>query len=123
MDTLKNIETVYMSAKNSKLETSYFESIEKELNQLSEYFKVSKNQSFIIAVVYELNLKNNSVSFEILSAYFNCHSQKIINYRSDFLELYSRGVFYENQLLQSQFMVDEIVAYTILNNKQMPNTE
>ena len=54
---LESIGNVYEQSKNCKLESAFYEKVDAELKHLSDYFKVSLNQSLIVAMVFALNYK------------------------------------------------------------------
>lgn len=125
---LESIGKVYELAKNCKLENSFFDSINSELNTLSQYFKTSDNQTFFIAMVFALNYKGDTVDLNDLIAYFDCNPMKILEYSDDFEYLHSIGIFEKKKSrhrvklagTNDQFIIHEIITEAILQNKPLP---
>ena len=90
---LESIGKVYEQSKECKLDSFFFDKVDNELKQLSDYFEVSRNQSFIIALVFALNYKGDTVDLKDLIEYFDCNPMKILEYSDDFEALYSIGIF------------------------------
>ena len=84
---------VYELANKCKLETVFFEKVEEELNVLSEYFGTSNPQSFLVAMVFSLNYKGDSVDFNDLCEYFDCNPMKLLRFSDDFESLHAKGIF------------------------------
>lgn len=126
---LKNLGDVYEQSKNCKLEPICFEEVDLELNQLSEYFDVSKTQSFFIAMVFALNYKGDTVDLNDLVKYFDCNPMKILEYSDDFEILYKKGIFSKQKsrhrmdlaLANDQFTINEKITKAILQNEPMPS--
>jgi len=128
---LESIGKVYEQSKDCKLDSAFFEKVDAELKHLSDYFKVSQNQSFIIAMVFGLNYKGNTVDLTDLIEYFNCNPMKLLEFSDDFDTLYSKGILKKQKssygikltLSNDQFTVNEKITEAILNNKLMPVIE
>ncbi len=125
---LESIGKIYEESKNSKLEPAFFETVENDLNVLSEYFGISSTQSLLVAMVFSLNYKGNTVDFNDLTEYFDCNPMKLLEYSSDFENLYSKGIFKKEKsrhriklaLSNDQFTINEKVTEAILNNMPLP---
>jgi hypothetical protein len=128
---LESIGTVYEEAKKCKLAPAFFEKVDSELKYLSEYFKVSPNQSLIIAMVFALNYKGRNVDLKDLIEYFDCNPMKLLEFSDDFEELYSKGILAKEisdhepnlVLVNDQFYVNKKISEAILNNKSFPKIE
>ena len=57
---LESIGKIYEESKNCKLESAFFEKVEKELSELSNYFEISHTQSLLVAMVFSLNYKGDT---------------------------------------------------------------
>ena len=125
---LESIGKIYEESKNCKLESAFFEKVEKELSELSNYFEISLTQSLLVAMVFSLNYKGDTVDFKDLTEYFDCNPMKLLEYSSDFDNLYSKGIFIKEKsrhriklaLSNDQFTINEKVTEAILNNMPLP---
>ena len=90
---LESIGKVYEQSKDCKLDSAFFEKVDVELKHLSDYFKVSRNQSLIVAMVFALNYKGDTVDLKDLIEYFDCNPMKLLEFSDDFDVLYSKGIF------------------------------
>lgn len=129
---LESIGKVFEQSKNCKLDSVFFEKEDVELKLLSDYFKVSRIQSLIIAMVFALNYKGNTVNLKDLIEYFDCNPMKLLEFSDDFEALYSKGIFKKQKkashrirltLANDQFTINEIITEAILNNKPMPDVK
>lgn len=128
---LKSIGKVFEQSDDCKLDSAFFEKVDAELKLLSDYLKVSRNQSLIVAMVFALNYKGNTVDLKDLIAHFGCNPMKLLEFSDDFDTLYAKGVFKKRKsshrvnlaLSNDQFSVNERIAEAILNNKPMPVIE
>ena len=119
---------VYELANKCKLETDFFETVQEELNVLSEYFGTSNSQSFLVAMVFSLNYKGDSVDFNDLCEYFDCNPIKLLRFSDDFESLHAKGIFVKTKsmhrmnlsLSNDQFTVNEKVTEAILHNYPLP---
>ncbi|NCB67233.1 MAG: AAA family ATPase [Bacteroidia bacterium] len=125
---LESIGKIYEESKDCKLEPAFFEKVEKELSELSNYFGISHTQSLLVAMVFSLNYKGDTVDFKDLTEYFDCNPMKLLEYSSDFENLYSKGIFIKEKsrhriklaLSNDQFTINEKVTEAILNNMPLP---
>lgn len=128
---LESIGKVYEQSKDCKLDSAFFEKVDVELKHLSDYFKVSRNQSLIVAMVFALNYKGDTVDLKDLIEYFDCNPMKLLEFSDDFDALYSKGIFKKRKsshrvnltLSNDQFTINEKITEAILNNKSMPVIE
>lgn len=128
---LESIGKVYEQSKDCKLDSAFFEKVDAELKHLSDYFKVSRNQSLIVAMVFALNYKGDTVDLKDLIEYFDCNPMKLLEFSDDFDTLYSKGIFKKRKsshrvnlaLSNDQFTITEKITEAILNNKSMPVIE
>ncbi len=128
---LESIGSIFEQSKECKLESSYFEKIDNELKLLSDYFNVSKNQSFFIAMIFALNYMGKTVDINALIQYFDCNPMKLLEYSEDFELLYSKGIFSKQKSslkawltsTGEQFSINEKIKGAILQNKPLPLIE
>lgn len=125
---LESIGKIYEESKDCKLEPAFFETVENDLNVLLDYFGISPTQSLLVAMVFSLNYKGDTVDFNDLTEYFDCNPMKLLEYSSDFENLYSKGIFIKEKsrhriklaLSNDQFTINEKVTEAILNNMPLP---
>jgi len=128
---LKSIGKVFEQSDDCKLDSAFFEKVDAELKLLSEYLKVSRNQSLIVAMVFALNYKGSTVDLKDLIAHFGCNPMRLLEFSDDFDTLYAKGVFRKRKsshrvnlaFSNDQFTINERIAEAILNNKPMPVIE
>lgn len=125
---LESIGKVFEQSKECKLNSAFFEKVNPELKILSDYFTVSQNQSLIVAMVFALNYKGDTVDLKDLIEYFDCNPMKLLEFSDDFKSLYSKGILKKQKsfhrlnltLSNDQFTINEKITEAILNNKPMP---
>jgi hypothetical protein len=125
---LDSIGNVYEQSKDCELNTAFFEKVDADLKILSKYFKVSRSQSLIIAMVFALNYKGSTVELKDLIEYFSCNPMKLLDFSDDFEALYSSRIFIKRKtsrrsslaLSTDQFSINEKITEAILKNKPMP---
>jgi len=128
---LESIGKIFEQSKDCKLDSVYFEKVDADLKYLSDYFKCSRNQSLIVAMVFALNYKGDTVDLKDLIEYFDCNPMKLLEFSDDFETLYSKGIFKKQKsshrvrltLSNDQFTINEKITDAILNNKPMPVIE
>jgi len=131
LELLTSIGKVYDQSKGCKLDSTFFDRIDDELQQLSAYFSVSHNQSFIIAMVFALNYKGDTVDLNDLIEYFECNPMKLLEFSDDFETLLTKGILKKIKsrhrvklaFTNNQFMVNEKISEAILKNNLMPVIE
>ena len=125
---LESIGKVFEKAEKCNLEASFVNDIADELELLSGYFKVTKMQSFFVAVVFAMNYKTNAVDLNDLVEYFNCNPMKLLQYSDDFDALYSKGILHRETSLGKlklknadyQYTINNEITTAIFHNKPMP---
>lgn len=125
---LNSIGSIYESAKDCKLSAIFFDKIDAELHQLSEYLNVSKSQSFLISMVFALNYKGSSVDLSDLIEYFNSNPVKILEYIDDLDELTLKGLLVRQKRkrnkgiggISESYTVDERISQAIIKNNKLP---
>ncbi len=126
---LECIGKVYEQSKDCKLEAVFFEKVDIELKELSDYFGITRIQSLLVAMVFSLNYKGDTVDFKDLIEHFDSNPMKLLKYSDDFEVLYSKGIFMKVKsshrikvaLSNDQFSINEKVTEAILNNMPLPH--
>ncbi|MFA7448985.1 MAG: ATP-binding protein [Weeksellaceae bacterium] len=125
---LETIGIIYEKAKNCKFKSSFLESLDGELEFLSQYFKTTKNQSFFISIVFAHNYKGTTVDIGDISEYLSCNPMRLLKFNSDFDFLHSKGILKREKIRSymkltrsnDQFTINERVTEAIFQNLPMP---
>lgn len=128
---LQSIGNVYEAAKGSKLKDFNFEKIDTDLMELADYFKINKNQAFMLANVFVLNYKGDTVDMNDLVKHFKCNPLRLLELYDDIKVLYSKRILlksasrnrYKIIFRKDQFILNENVTEAILNNLPWKETE
>ena len=130
-EVLSNIALVYSLAKDSKLNNSLFELIDKELSFLANYFHITKTQALFVSIIFTLNYKGREVDLDDLNSYFECNPMKILEYSDDFVELYEKRLLRKNNKSKrhkniklkgadEEFCINELVTEKIFKSEPIP---
>ena len=127
---LQSIGNVFDKSEASKLEDKLFREIESDLAVLSAYFHTTPMQAFILAHIFALNYKGDTVDFSDLVDHLKCNPMKLLVYNNDIETLWSKGLIIrersrhrpEVSLSNDQFTVSETITQAILDNKPVPET-
>lgn len=125
---LESIGKIYDVSSKCQLKESFFLSVDKELNYLSKYFRVSKSQSFFISIVIVLNYKGDTVDFKDLTNHFDCIPTKVLEFNDDINFLYENNYLKKEKSRRGfgvegandQFSINEKITEAILQNKSIP---
>ena len=125
---LECIGKIYEDSRDCKLETAFFEKVDKELTELSNYLGISHTQSLLVAMVFSLNYRGDTVDFSDLTLHFDCNPMKLLEYSDDFANLYSKGILIKGKsthriklaLTNDQITINEKITEAILTNQPMP---
>ncbi|HET8885391.1 MAG TPA: AAA family ATPase, partial [Salinimicrobium sp.] len=128
---LKTIGKVFEEAQESKLAPAFFESIDGELCELSDYLKTTKSQAFFVAILFVMSHWKDKVSINNLIDHFHCSIVQILEFNNDFEFLLSRHILtkqkskYLRKLhpTKNEFAIHESIVEAILHNKPMPELE
>jgi hypothetical protein len=125
---LNLIESVYLEAKDSKLDMRNFSKIESEINELSSYFQVSPTQVILLSVMLGMSGAND-VYIHNLSSYMNIENLHFLNYLPDFKELEEKSILTRNKrktrfvpmaVLREQYAITQHLLPYIIENKPIP---
>lgn len=125
---LDSIGKVYELSKECKLEPEFFGKVENELKVVSDYFGITRFQSLLVAMVFSLNYRGDTVDLNDLIEHFGCNPMQLLMYNDDFEVLYSKEIFKKQKstrgiqlaLKNDQFTINEKITEAILTNKPMP---
>lgn len=128
---LASIGNIYEQSKSSSLNAEFFESADADLKLVSEYFGVTPSQALIVAMVFALNYKGDTVDIKDLTEFFECNPLKMLDYSDDFETLYNMGIFKKIKtthriklsLANDQFIINQKITEAILLNRSMPVVE
>lgn len=125
---LKSCANIYELSKNSKLEDSIFNTLQEDLDEISDYFNVSDSQAFFIGLVFSLTFDQQVPDLSDLVKHLNSNPMKLLSYSDDFEVLYSRGIFrrqrnqfgFSNMEVQDDIVFNAKIVEAILNNNSLP---
>lgn len=134
METFTNLKIldaigiIYEKSKKSKLEDDLFTNLEKEITYLSNYFKVTKNQTFFISLILALNYKGIIVDMSEVSDHLDCNPMKTLRYNEDLNFLESKGILLkenskrllELSIVHDEYTVNNEITEAILKSLPMP---
>ncbi len=131
-ELLKSIGKVYEKSQNCKLKSSIFKKLDKELLVIFDYFKTTEKQSFLIANIYAMNYKCDTVDLSDLSKYFECNPIKILEFSDDFESLVSLNIleigtsrhnYVDLAIANNQYVINKQISVAILKNEPLPKFE
>ena len=67
---LESIGKIYEESKECKLEPAFFETVENDLNVLSDYFGISNTQSLLVAIIFSRTFSPFPVNFLALIMWY-----------------------------------------------------
>ena len=125
---IRSIGKVYELSKECQLEPGFFESAANDLKVVSDYFEISQNQSLLVAMVFSLNYRGDTVDFNDLTEHFGCNPMQLLMYSDDFEALFSKCIFKKQKsshriqiaLTNDQISINEKITEAILKNNPMP---
>ncbi|HPQ35637.1 MAG TPA: ATP-binding protein, partial [Tenuifilaceae bacterium] len=123
-----SIGNIFEKSKESKLNPSLFPDIENDLSYIADYFSSSKREAFLIAHIFTLNYKGDTVDVKDLVEYFDCNPVKLLDFSDEFESLWKKGIINRERsrhrpsvfLSNDQFTVDERITMAILQGKSIP---
>ena len=126
---LKSIGLIYEKSKDSELNDTLFETLDKEMTLLSEYFKTTKNQAFILGLVFSLCYTERHVDTNDLINHMKCNPIKLLELNDDFIFLFNLGFFEKLKLTTDffdttgkfNFVINSEISEAILKNVPIPN--
>lgn len=89
---LTMIGDVYEKAEKCKLKQNFFDEIDDKLTVLSQYFNLSKIQSFLVTMIFVSNCENNSADIRTLAEHFDCSTVRVLKYDADLKELINSSI-------------------------------
>ena len=125
---IRSIGKVYELSKECQLEPGFFESAANDLKVVSDYFETSQNQSLLVAMVFSLNYRGDTVDFNDLTLHFDCNPMRLLMFIDDFEALYTKEIFKKQKsgrgiqlaLTNDQITINEKITEAILTNQPMP---
>lgn len=120
---LKNIDIIFRESRRIISDDLPFNSVEKSLSAISNYFNITERESFIFATLFVLNLSETKISFVNLTEHFSSQPTNILLYKSELESLCTKGILRKNfsggdeDLFGVRYMVNRKVVADILDNK------
>ena len=88
---LSSIGQVYEKSEGSKFDDDLLKILKEDLSFLSEYFKISDQESFFLSLIIGLNIKSDTVDYEDISKHLGCNPMKILLHNNIFENLVQKG--------------------------------
>ncbi|MGJ1412810.1 ATP-binding protein [Sphingobacterium thalpophilum] len=124
LDLLNLFISIYESAKDCKLEESYFRKIEGKLAVIAEKFHISPIQSFLLVNITVFDLEDKSVKIDRLSDYFGCNVLHIVQYLPELEDMSNKQLIKIDQRKYSDasisnktFSISKDTLDTIIKNR------
>lgn len=120
---LKNIDIIFRESRMIIAEDLPFNSVEKSLSTISNYFSINNRESFIFAILFVLNLSETKISFLNLTEHFSSQPTNILLFKTELESLCTKGILRKNfsggdeDLFGVRYMVNRKVVADILDNK------
>lgn len=128
---LESIGKIHDKSEKCKLEASFFDSADKDLTLLSDYFGTTKSQSLIIAVIFSLAYRITSVEINDMTQHFECNPMKLLEFNDDFEQLRKMGIMKKERAMnmhhfesqKDHFTINEVISEAIIKNQPMPKLD
>jgi len=130
LQVLEYMDRVFSLSEGCKLLPAVFEKAGKELGLLSEYFKVSNEQAFFIALVFSLQYKQNQVDLAGLTEHCACSPLKILAYSDELEALETKGMLVKRKNKQCQsvghaadnhvYFINQNIIKALMHNQPVP---
>ena len=124
-DVLETISKIYEISGNSKLKQTVFSKLKPELTLLGDYFKITENQAFFLAIVFTLNYKKtNTINFSEISNHLDCNPIQVLKYskdidflcNNDFMSKETSSFNFDVAYADSEYTVVKDVTKAIIDN-------
>jgi len=128
---LQSIGNIFEKSKESKLNPSLFPEIDNDLSYIADYFSSTKREAFLIAHIFTLNYKGDTVDIKDLVEHFECNPVKLLDFSDEFESLCKKGIVKRTRsghrpsvfLSNDQLTVDERVTEALLQGRELPDLE
>ncbi|MFY9116075.1 MAG: ATP-binding protein [Bacteroidales bacterium] len=120
--------TIFEKSKNNKLTEDFYKVAAPQLETIASYFRVTREQALLIAVLFSLNFTEENVTLLDLIAHFNCNPMTLLEYNRHFEVLFSRGILQQQGAClmtgvpspNDSIVFDNMVVQAVLGNKPLP---
>lgn len=99
---LDSIGRIYDKAKECRLVPEYFESVDKDLRVVAQYFNVNIKQALVMAFCTIENFKGDTVDLDDMITYFDCNPVVVISLKPDIDLLYQSGLLDRTRVQNSR---------------------
>lgn len=131
LTVLDRVEKVYVEAKNCQLNNQFFKQVDEELAQLAGYFKITKRESFLMAMIFGGNSQSSKLKVEHLIDYLDCNPISMLKFNSDIEKLADLNYISLNQRLMhfgalrsfSYLQINPVLIDPVLQNKPLPKIQ
>lgn len=125
---LRSIGNVYEKAKGSNLTDELFANIDSELSILSDYFRLTKIQSFFLSLIFAHNYRGDTVDLNDLIEFLCCNPMKILEFSDELDVLQSKRMLKRIKSrhrisiarTNDQYIISEEITKAVLNNLPIP---
>jgi len=94
-------------ARESKLQEGLLKQVEEEVTLVSEYFRVTRSQAVLVAVVFTMSFTEDRVQLSDLMRYFDCSLTQILKYQDDLSALHASGIMLKEPSLRRSGKLDK----------------
>lgn len=125
------ISYIYQEAKESKLESLFFQKIDKQLIFLAKYFNSTKKEAFLIALGFAINYRGDTINDGELIKYFNCNPIDFLCLDKDFESIQKQGIFKKIKArhrvgftnMYMHYILDSDINKAIIKNLPFPKVK
>jgi ATP-dependent 26S proteasome regulatory subunit len=126
---LECIGAIATAARESELKEELLQKVEGELTVVSDYFRVTRSQALLVAVVFTMSFTERTVEYRDLMRYFNCSLTQILKLHDDLSALLANGIIKKEYLRirggnldNTTFIFNAEVAEAIFRNQPYAGT-
>lgn len=128
---LQSIGNVFEKSKESKLNPNLQLEIDGDLTKIADYLRVSKREAFLVAHIFILNYRGDTVDVKDLVEHFECNPVKLLDFSDEFESLWKKGIVKRERsahrpsvfLSNNQFTVNEKITEALIQGKPFPDLE
>jgi hypothetical protein len=125
---LDSISAIYDLSEDCKLEPAFFDVADKDLKTLADYFNATKTQALLIAMIFSINFKRNTVDLDDLNNHFSCNPLKLLRFMNEFKAICDKGLVIRRssrdplsfRRANEYFLINNKITEAILQNKPIP---
>lgn len=120
---------IYENAYEFGFNEDFFTKYREELAVISKYFQTTDRQSLFIALIFISGYKSEMVTLQYMIDYIQCNPIKILQYSTEFEELFTKGILYKKQRRRKtkiggagdRIFISEKACDALLQGKPLPD--